>query len=110
MPASLERNQGALIAKNQLLLFLDADVDLDSESFEKADHEQEKSGLEVAGVYMNGKGLSPLHRAGYDLFNAGFFVTQFIFPTVVGACIFSFKRAMDEYNWLCSCRWFDGLN
>ncbi|WCE30914.1 glycosyltransferase [Vibrio sp. SCSIO 43137] len=105
--ASLGRNQGALIAKNQRLLFLDADVRLDSEFLEKADHELEKSGLEVAGVYMNGKGLSPLHRAGYSLFNAGFFVTQFIFPTAVGACIFSSKRVhkaiggFDEKIYLC---------
>ena len=90
--ASLGRNQGALIANHQRLLFLDADVRLDEDFLAKAMTNLDKSGLEVAGLYMNGKDLPLLHKLGYGLFNVGFFITQFVFPTAVGACIFSSKR------------------
>lgn len=90
--ASLGRNQGALIAQHQRLLFLDADVRLSNTFLAQADENLNKSGLEVAGVYMNAKGLPLLHKIGYGMFNVGFFVTQFVFPTAVGACIFSSKR------------------
>lgn len=105
--ASLGRNQGALIAKHQRLLFLDADVRLSKSFLEKADQNLEKTGLEVAGVYMNAEGLPLLHKLGYGLFNLGFFATQYVFPTAVGACIFSSKRihkaigGFDESIYLC---------
>ncbi|MFH0262704.1 glycosyltransferase family 2 protein [Vibrio barjaei] len=93
---SLGRNTGANLAQNERLLFLDADVRLDKDFLDKATAKLEDEKLEVAGVYMGSRNLAPAYKAGYGLFNAGLFTTQFFFPTAVGACIFSTKRAHDE--------------
>lgn len=93
---SLGRNTGAELAKHDCLLFLDADVRLDSDFLAKATTQLDNSGLEVAGVYMSAKGL-PLHyKLGYLAFNFGLFITQFGFPTAIGACIFSSKRVHQQ--------------
>lgn len=93
---SLGRNTGASLAKHERLLFLDADVSLKADFLEKAATQLAEKKLEVAGVYMGSKGLPIVHRVGYGLFNLGLFATQFTFPTAVGACIFSTKRAHNE--------------
>nr|WP_086939165.1 glycosyltransferase [Thaumasiovibrio occultus] len=86
---SLGRNTGANLAQNERLLFLDADVRLESNFLARAITKLEHSGLDVAGVYMGAQDLPLAYRLGYGLFNAGLFLTQFGFPTAVGACIFS---------------------
>lgn len=93
---SLGRNTGAGLAKYERILFLDADVRLDREFLELAAKKLESEKLEVAGVFMGARQLTPVYKAGYGLFNAGLFATQFFFPTAVGACIFSTKRAHHE--------------
>ncbi|ASI93074.1 glycosyltransferase family 2 protein [Vibrio mediterranei] len=93
---SLGRNTGAKLAKHERLLFLDADVRLDKDFIEKAMTKLEEEKLEVAGIYMGSRKLAPAYKAGYGLFNAGLFTTQFFFPTAVGACILSTKRAHEE--------------
>jgi glycosyltransferase involved in cell wall biosynthesis len=93
---SLGRNTGAQLAKHERLLFLDADVRLDKDFLENAMSKLEEEKLEVAGIYMGSRKLAPAYKAGYGFFNAGLFTTQFFFPTAVGACIFSTKRAHDE--------------
>ncbi|WP_373950700.1 glycosyltransferase family 2 protein [Vibrio pomeroyi] len=93
---SLGRNTGAALAQYNRILFLDADVSLPRNFLAKALYELEENKLEVAGVYMSSKGLPLVHKFGYGLFNAGLFATQFFFPTAIGACIFSTKRAHDE--------------
>ncbi|OAN13208.1 glycosyl transferase [Photobacterium jeanii] len=90
---SLGRNTGAKLAKHERLLFLDADVRLSPTFLTEALHKLEKSKLEVAGVYMGAESLSLTYRLGYGAFNAGLWATSFFFPTAVGACIFSTKRA-----------------
>ncbi|MDN3698496.1 glycosyltransferase [Vibrio genomosp. F6] len=89
---SLGRNTGASLAKHERLLFLDADVRLSSDFLAMAIAQLNERKLEVAGVYMGSKNLPLLHKAGYAMFNGGLFITQFFFPTAVGACIFSTKR------------------
>jgi glycosyltransferase involved in cell wall biosynthesis len=89
---SLGRNTGAELAKHERLLFLDADVQLAPTFLANAISQLEEKQLEVAGVYMGAKNLPLVHKMGYGLFNLGLFVTQFVFPTAVGACIFSTKR------------------
>ncbi|KOO16622.1 glycosyl transferase [Vibrio xuii] len=89
---SLGRNTGAELAKHDRLLFLDADVQLAPTFLANAISQLEEKQLEVAGVYMGASNLPLVHKMGYGLFNLGLFVTQFVFPTAVGACIFSTKR------------------
>lgn len=86
---SLGRNTGASLAKHERLLFLDADVRLDVDFLAKATDLLDKKSLKVAGVYMNAKQLPLWFLLGYQLFNAGIFISQFFSPTAVGACIFS---------------------
>ncbi|PSW21848.1 glycosyl transferase [Photobacterium sanctipauli] len=93
---SLGRNTGAEIAKHERLLFLDADVRLPPTFIANALHQLESKKLEVAGAYMNADNLSVGYRLGYIAFNAGLFATSFFFPTAVGACMFSTKRAHNE--------------
>ena len=93
---SLGRNTGASLAKYSRILFLDADVSLNKNFLARALGELEERKLEVAGVYMSSKDLPLVHKMGYGLFNIGLFTTQFVFPTAIGACIFSTKRVHDE--------------
>ncbi|MFM2590153.1 glycosyltransferase family 2 protein [Vibrio sp. TBV020] len=95
---SLGRNTGAELAKYERILFLDADVQLESTFLANAISQLEDKQLEVAGVYMGAKNLPLVHKMGYGLFNLGLFVTQFVFPTAVGACIFSTKRVHQQLN------------
>lgn len=93
---SLGRNTGAGLARYERILFLDADVQLAPDFLEKAMRQLQDKKLEVAGVYMGAKALPLAHKLGYYLFNMGLFTTQFVFPTSVGACIFSTKRVHDD--------------
>lgn len=93
---SLGRNTGASLATNERLLFLDADVRLDIDFLQKATALLDKKSLKVAGVYMNANNLPPWFMVGYQLFNAGIFISQFLSPTAVGACIFSSKSVHDK--------------
>lgn len=93
---SLGRNVGAELASNERILFLDADVRLDPLFLLKAVNKLEEKKLEVAGVYLGAKGQKAEMKAGYWLMNAGLFITQFLFPTAVGACIFSTRRLHND--------------
>ncbi|ROV60067.1 glycosyltransferase [Vibrio ponticus] len=93
---SLGRNTGAAMAQYERILFLDADVRLESNFLANAISQLEEQQLEVAGVYMGAKNLPLVHKLGYGLFNLGLFITQYTFPTAVGACIFSTKRVHNE--------------
>ncbi|CAH0530067.1 glycosyltransferase [Vibrio hippocampi] len=93
---SLGRNTGAKLAKHSTLLFLDADVRLDSNFLSRSVAKLVDEQLEVAGVYMGASRLPFHYKLGYFAFNAGLFATQFFFPTAVGACIFSSKRVHEE--------------
>lgn len=93
---SLGRNTGAGLAQYQRLLFLDADVRLEHDFLARSLNMLDNNKLEVAGVYMGARTLPLVHRLGYSLFNLGLFATQYGFPTAVGACIYSTKRAHNE--------------
>lgn len=95
---SLGRNTGASLAKYERILFLDADVRLNETFLTNALSQLKEQQLEVAGVYMGAKSLPLIHKLGYGLFNLGLFVTQFTFPTAVGACIFSTKTVHCKLN------------
>ncbi len=93
---SLGRNTGATLANYERLLFLDADVRLDNDFLAKACALLDKKSLKVAGVYMNADNLPPWFFMGYQLFNAGIFISQFFSPTAVGACIFSSQSVHEQ--------------
>lgn len=93
---SLGRNTGAALAKHERILFLDADVRLPFNFLANAMDSLEERKLEIAGVYMGARELPMVYKLGYGLFNIGLFVTQFTFPTAVGACIFSTQRVHQE--------------
>lgn len=93
---SLGRNKGAALASHERILFLDADVQLKETFLHNALSELKEKKLEVAGVFMGAKDLPLIHKFGYGLFNLGLYFTQYFFPTAVGACIFSTKRAHNE--------------
>lgn len=95
---SLGRNTGAALAKHERILFLDADVRLAPTFLTDAITQLQSKQLEVAGVYMGATDLPVVHKLGYGLFNLGLFVTQFVFPTAVGACIFSTKQVHQKLN------------
>ncbi|SBS34024.1 GalNAc(5)-diNAcBac-PP-undecaprenol beta-1,3-glucosyltransferase [Marinomonas spartinae] len=93
---SLGRNVGANLAKYERILFLDADVRLHERFLSKAIKKLDKSKLEIAGVYMGASRLGLPTKLSYGMFNVGIYLTQFFFPTAVGACIFSTKRLHRE--------------
>lgn len=89
---SLGRNTGAKLAQYDRLLFLDADTRLEPDFLASAMKDLDKRNLDVAGVYRNVNKAPLKYKAGYGVFNAGLFLSQFFFPTAVGACLFSTKQ------------------
>lgn len=94
----LGRNTGARLAQHQRLLFLDADVRLPPDFLQKSLCHLAAKQLEVAGVYLSPKGLSKRYVLGYKLFNIGIGLTQYAFPTAIGACLFSTKSIHNAIN------------
>lgn len=86
---SLGRNQGALHATAERLLFLDADTRLGPNFLKDAITELEKGDLDAGVVCMSAEGLALRYRMGFALFNAGIKFTSKFFPTAIGACMFS---------------------
>ncbi|PNK60718.1 glycosyltransferase family 2 protein [Psychrobacter sp. FDAARGOS_221] len=94
----LGRNTGANLAQYERLLFLDADVRLAPDFLQQALQHLNTKQLQVAGVYLSPKGLPKRYSLGYKLFNIGIGLTQFVFPTAIGACLFSTKRVHTTIN------------
>lgn len=94
----LGRNTGAELAQFERLLFLDADVRLDPDFLSSAITQLNRNKLDIAGVYMGARQMPLKHKLGYRLFNFGFFTTQYVFPTAVGACLFSTRRVHQDID------------
>lgn len=93
---SLGRNTGAQYANYQRLVFLDADVRLDPGFLSHACGELDRRGLKVAGGRMHNPGSSLAIRLGLKVFNTGMLLSQYVFPTAVGACIFSTREVHQD--------------
>ena len=90
---SLGRNVGAKTATGTRLLFLDADTRLAPGFLDAAITELNLRNLDVGVVCMSAEGL-PLHyQLGYGFFNLGMKLTSRLFPTAIGACLFSTPEA-----------------
>jgi glycosyltransferase involved in cell wall biosynthesis len=86
---SLGRNVGADHANGRRLLFLDADTRFEPEFLEQALTDLDRRALEVGIVCMSGDRSDLRQRLGYGLFNLGIKATSYVFPTAIGACLFS---------------------
>jgi len=86
---SLGRNTGAALARGQRVLFLDADSRLAPNFFQNALAELDEKHIDLGIVLMRGTGLPWAYRAGFATFNAGIWLSSHVFPTAIGACLFS---------------------
>jgi glycosyltransferase involved in cell wall biosynthesis len=84
---SHQRNLGALKAKSNILLFLDADTRLPQNFLEKSIEEFEKRKLDIAGFYIGTSSEKLLFKVakyyGYVIFTVG----NIFHPVAVGAAI-----------------------
>ncbi|MDU8924952.1 glycosyltransferase [Pasteurellaceae bacterium LIM206] len=96
--ASLGRNTGALNAKYERILFLDADVRIADDFIAKSMRYLNKQGLWVAAGRIGSHDDSFLIRLGIKIFDLGMCMTQFWFPTCTGACIFSTRTVHNHIN------------
>lgn len=90
--ASLGRNTGVNLAKYETLLFLDSDVILRNTFIENLMQYSRKKNIFVGSFYIKLMRFNLVQKIGYSLINFGFFITQYFYPTAVGACIFSNKQ------------------
>jgi len=89
---SVGRNNGAKIAKGDILFFMDADVALPEDFLEESVKEFRKRKLGVAGCYVQPLGDKDIDNFLYGTANLYFKVTQFFFPHAAGHCIIIDKR------------------
>ena len=97
MPA-VGRNNGAKAAKGKILLFLDADVQLEKDFLKNALDEFDDLNLDVAGCLIYPLGNNLADKFFFWLFNLWTFSTQFFYPNASGACILCRKYLHDKVN------------
>ena len=86
---SLGRNKGAAAARGERLLFLDADTRLAPSFLEVAMRNLENATADIGIVLVSSEGLPLLQKLGFGAFNFGIRLTKRLFPTAIGACLFS---------------------
>jgi len=67
------RNKGARIAKGEIIIFMDADIQFDTYFVEKSINEFNKRGLDIATTFYNKSNIS---RAGKFVFSIGDFLKK----------------------------------
>ena len=85
------RNNGAKVAKGDILLFLDADIKFDEDFLKNAVNELKERNLDVAGCYIHPLGDNVIDRIFFSIFNLWIFATQFFYPNASGSGIFCKK-------------------
>ncbi len=94
---SIQRNNGADIAKGEILLFLDADTILPDDYFlEKTINNFKKRKLGIAGFYMDFKSNKGFYKFYYYFYNSIAFLAQFFLPLAVGAGIIVKKELHEK--------------
>ena len=91
-----QRSLGGMIAKGEVLLFLDADVSLDKNFISKVTTLFERRFLDIAGVRYVVKDGSFGVRFFYFFFNFLFFLSQWSHPSAGGSCIMCRKTLFDD--------------
>ncbi len=92
------RNNGAKIAKGNILLFLDADVQFNKIFLKNAIKEFEERNLDSAGVYINPLRGNLIDNIFFGLFNIWCSATQFFYPNASGGVIFCKKWIHKKIN------------
>jgi len=90
------RNNGARAAKNDLLLFLDADVILPKDFLEKNIKEFKERRLDCATAVYKPQGNKLADRFMYFFYNLWARSMQYFFPHAAGLCIFCRKEVFDK--------------
>lgn len=93
---SVGRNNGAEVAKGDILFFMDADVALPEDFLKESVNEFRKKKLGVAGCYVQPLGDKDIDNFLYGTANLYFKVTQFFFPHAAGHCIIISKNIHDK--------------
>ena len=93
---SLGRNKGEEIAISENLIFLDADSRIRTDFLSKLDSILKQNQVDVGGVYMDVSTGTKTERFVSFIFNAGLWITKWVFPTIIGACIISTKTAHNK--------------
>lgn len=92
------RNNGAKIAKSDILLFLDADNVLPGKFLERTVREFQKRNLDIASCFAYVPFPTLMDITGEMLVNFYFKITEKIRPHVYGFCIFVKKKIHEEIN------------
>ena len=92
------RNNGAKAAKGDVLLFLDADVQIDKYFLKNAVNEMKNQNLDIAGCTLNPVGNNLIDKLFFMIFNLWTSATQFIYPNAAGCSIFCKKWLHDKVN------------
>lgn len=85
---SVGRNNGAKIATQEILLFLDADVILPEKFLEDTYHEMKHRKLDIASCYALPQTKKASDQVIIALWNNYFSLTEMIYPHACGFCIF----------------------
>lgn len=86
------RNEGAVIAKGTILLFLDADVILPSDFLNNTIKEFQKEKLSIASCFIEPISKQKMEHMLFSLANFYFKFTKDFYPHISGACIFIKKN------------------
>lgn len=92
------RNNGAKAAKGDMLLFMDADVRISDDFLHKAAAELKERKIDAAGCYLVPDSGNIFDKFNHFVLNSWFGVMQYIWPHMVGQCIFSKKKIHRKLN------------
>ena len=94
----MARNLGAKIAKGDILLFLNADIELDKDFLHKALNELKERNLDIAGAYVTPISNRFIDKVILGAFNFIVSITQSFYPNACGDCIFCKKWLHKKVN------------
>lgn len=97
LPA-IARNIGAKVAKQPILLFLDADVILPPLFLEKTIAEMTSRNLDIASCFLTPRSNLKIDKFLHQFANHYMRLTQKFYPHIPGACIFVEKNVHKKIN------------